>query len=71
MKYNHYICQNDTVTMSFFKSKSNDRFPAMVERQNWKGILNALGERGAKGDGSVWLPFEKKGQTEPSPLAPC
>lgn len=31
--------------MSFFKCKSNDRFPAMVERQNWKGILNALGER--------------------------
>ena len=28
-----------------FKCKNNDRFPAMVERQNWKGILNALGER--------------------------
>ena len=28
-----------------FKCKNNDRFPVMVERQNWKGILNALGER--------------------------
>ena len=31
--------------MALFKCKTNDRFPAMVERQNWKGILNALGER--------------------------
>ena len=31
--------------MAIFKCKTNDRFPAMVERQNWKGILNALGER--------------------------
>ena len=31
--------------MAIFKCKSNDRFPAMVERQNWKGILNALGEQ--------------------------
>ena len=28
-----------------FRCKNNDRFPKMVERQNWKGILNALGER--------------------------
>ena len=33
------------MTMAIFKCKTNDRFPAMVERQNWKGILNALGER--------------------------
>ena len=32
-------------TMAVYKCKNNDRFPAMVERQNWKGILNALGER--------------------------
>ena len=31
--------------MASFKCKNNDRFPALVERQNWKGILNALGER--------------------------
>lgn len=31
--------------MALFKCKTHDRFPAMVERQNWKGILNALGER--------------------------
>ena len=31
--------------MAIFKCKVNDRFPGMVERQNWKGILNALGER--------------------------
>ena len=30
--------------MAIFKCKTNDRFPAMVERQNWKGILNTLGE---------------------------
>ena len=36
-----YLCRK----MAFFKCKNNDRFPAMVERQNWKGILNALGER--------------------------
>ena len=33
------------LTMASYKCKNNDRFPAMVERQNWKGILNALGER--------------------------
>ena len=31
--------------MAIFKCKANDRFPGMVERENWKGILNALGER--------------------------
>ena len=31
--------------MAIYKCKTHDRFPAMVERQNWKGILNALGER--------------------------
>ena len=32
-------------TMALYKCKTHDRFPAMVERENWKGILNALGER--------------------------
>ncbi len=31
--------------MAIFRCKTNDRFPAMAERQNWKGILNALGEQ--------------------------
>ena len=31
--------------MAIYKCKTHDRFPPMVERQNWKGILNALGER--------------------------
>ena len=31
--------------MALYRCKNNDSFPAMVERQNWKGILNALGER--------------------------
>ena len=31
--------------MASFKCKSNDRFPVSVEKQNWKFILNALGER--------------------------
>lgn len=30
--------------MAIYKCKTHDHFPAMVERQNWKGILNALGE---------------------------
>ena len=31
--------------MASFKCKNNERFPASVEKQNWKFILNALGER--------------------------
>lgn len=31
--------------MAIYKCKTNDRFPVMVERENWKGVLNALGER--------------------------
>ena len=31
--------------MAIYRCKTNDRFPGMVERENWKGILNALGER--------------------------
>ena len=31
--------------MGFYRCRNNERFPGMVERQNWKGILNALGER--------------------------